>query len=75
MKGGSVKVSTTAEDRVLTVLYLGRRGLYAKKIAEISGLSLGHVYYLLSAYGISLHDYRRGENTEGKSVIDACHGK
>lgn len=55
------RVGWKDEDAVnLSCSYLADRGLHARTIGEITGLTKGQVYYRCKQLGISLRDYRNG---------------
>lgn len=54
-----------------TVDELGRRGLYTKAIARVTGLSLSQVAYRLKRLEVKLGAYRDGASQEAQRWIEA----
>jgi len=52
-----------------TCKYLADRGLHARTIAEVTGLTATQVYYRCQRLGIHLRDYRDGKGQCGSVLV------
>lgn len=66
------EVNDFSQDATLlrTVDVLGRRGLYARTIARVTGLSIGQVSYRLKRLQVRLGAYREGTSPESAKIIE-----